>query len=83
MKNEMGGSGKMIPMDPMSMKTMSMSTDSCIVPINVCDAGGDGYMMGGGGGGAGMYGMNPMNPGMVQMMSNMYGMGMGVGMGMD
>lgn len=82
--NEMGGPGKMIPMDPMSMKTMSMSTDSCIVPINVCDAAGDGYMMGGnglgGGGGGGMYGMNSMNPAMVQMMSKMYGMGMDMGL---
>lgn len=83
MKNEMpvgGMASKMIEPMMMPMKSMSMSTESCIVPINVCEmesgGGMDSYMMSSTGGGGGMYGMNPM----AQMMGKMYGMGMGMGM---
>ena len=84
MKNEMpmgGMASKMIEPMMMPMKSMSMSTESCVVPVNVCEmesggGGMDSYMMSSTGTG-GMYGMNPM----AQMMGKMYGMG--VGMGMD
>lgn len=82
MKNEMpvGGMGsKMFEPMMMPMKSMSMSSESCIVPINVCEmesgggggGGMDSYLMSSGGG---MYGINPM----AQMMGKMYGMGMGM-----